>query len=38
MTDVEKAAARYDEVMRRVDTIQKTLGESTDSVADKMDR
>jgi hypothetical protein len=38
MTDAEKAHARYEIVMSRVNEIQGRLGESTDSVADKMAR
>ncbi|MBM2838801.1 MAG: hypothetical protein HW415_1426, partial [Deltaproteobacteria bacterium] len=38
MTDVEKAQKTYAIVMERVNGLQKTLGEGTDSTADKMDR
>lgn len=38
MSEAEKAQAMYAIVMERVGTLQKTLGEGTDSTADKMER
>ncbi len=38
MTDVEKAAARYEMVMAKVRDLHNALGGSTDTLADKMER
>ncbi len=38
MSDAQKAAARYAMVMERVNAIQEALGESADSVSDRMER